>query len=56
MPVRDQQIQEEAVSALQALGFQKTQIFKAMQQVFRAHPDVNQVEELIKHLLKQLAS
>ena len=54
--VRDNALQEEAISALLALGFQKNQVLRGIQQVYKANPKVDQVESLIKLTLKQLST
>ena len=54
--VRDNALQEEAISALLAHGFQKNQVLMAIQQVYKANPKVDQVESLIKLTLKQLST
>jgi len=48
-------IREEAISALLALGFQKTQVGKMVDKVIADNQEVNQVEVLIKMILKQLS-
>jgi holliday junction DNA helicase RuvA len=44
---------DQAIQALEALGFNKTQASKAIGTIFRANPTF-QVEELIKHALRIL--
>lgn len=53
---RDNTLQEEALSALLALGFNKNSIIKAMREVNKANPDLVTVEDLIKATLKKLSS
>ena len=48
-------VKEEALSALMALGFQKNMIMKQIEKVCKDKPDISQVEELIKLVLKQLS-
>lgn len=48
-------IRDEAISALVALGFQKTQVTKVVDQVLSSQPDIDQVETLIKSVLRQLS-
>ena len=48
-------IREEAISALVALGFLKTQVNKAVDDVLSREPEINQVEALIKSVLRQLS-
>lgn len=48
-------IREEAISALLALGFQRSQVGKMVDKVISENNDVNQVEVLIKLILKQLS-
>ena len=49
------QVREEAISALMALGFQKNMISKQIDKILKDNPDINQVEALIKSVLKQLS-
>lgn len=46
-------IREEAVSALLALGFQKSQVVKVVNKVHDQDPSIDQVESLIKAVLRQ---
>jgi len=48
-------IRQEAISALNALGFQKSAILKKIDLVLSKNPQINQVEELLKLVLKQLS-
>ncbi len=45
----------EAVSALQALGFNKAQVSKKIDQILSQNPEINQVEDIIKEVLKQMS-
>ncbi|NND33809.1 MAG: Holliday junction branch migration protein RuvA [Saprospiraceae bacterium] len=54
-PLRDNTLQEEALSALLALGFNKQSVIKAITEVYRADPDLAGVESLIKASLKKLS-
>ena len=56
LPLRDNTLKEEALSALLALGFQKNRIIKAIGEVYKANPEVESVEFVIKAALKQLSS
>ncbi|MCB0685001.1 MAG: Holliday junction branch migration protein RuvA [Saprospiraceae bacterium] len=56
LPVRDNTLQEEALSALLALGFNKQSVVKAISEVYKTHPDIANVESLIKASLKKLSS
>ena len=47
-------LQEEALSALVALGFPKNSIEKQLKSVLSANSDVDQVEDIIKLVLKQM--
>lgn len=51
----DSSIKEEAISALMALGFQKNMVGKQIDKVLSSNPDINQVESLIKAVLRQLS-
>jgi len=55
-PVRDNTLQQEALSALLALGFSKNKVISVIQKVYQNNPDINQVETLIKASLQQLSS
>ncbi|MBR9919630.1 MAG: Holliday junction branch migration protein RuvA [Bacteroidetes bacterium] len=48
-------IREEALSALLALGFSRAHVLRALNQVMKKHPEIRQVEEMIKLALRQLA-
>ncbi len=50
-----QPIQQEAISALIALGFPKAIVDKHVRQVVSKHPEITQVEALIKMVLKQMS-
>lgn len=50
----DDTIKEEALSALVSLGFPKASIEKTITQTLKSNPEINQVEELIKSVLKQM--
>ncbi len=50
----DDTLRREAASALQALGFNKQKISKQIAQVLSTNPDIKNVEDLIKQVLKQL--
>lgn len=45
---------DEALAALNMLGFQKAQAEKAIQKVVKEHAQIKSVEELIKLSLKNL--
>ena len=47
-------IREEAIAALVGLGFQKSMVTKQVDKVLSQEKDVNQVETLIKSVLRQL--
>jgi Holliday junction DNA helicase RuvA len=47
-------LREEALSALVALGFNRQLAQKGLSKVFKTHPDMNRVEELIKETLKAI--
>lgn len=51
----DSSLREDAVTALQALGFQKAMISKQVDKALKDHPDLQQVEALIKTVLRQLS-
>lgn len=53
--VRDNTLQQEALSALLALGFSKNSVMKAISSAFKATPDIGDVEALIKASLKRLS-
>ncbi len=48
-------IRDEAISALLALGFQRSQVGKMVDKVISENSDITQVEVLIKQILKQLS-
>lgn len=54
LPV-DNTIRQEALSALVALGFNRAAVQKTLNGLLRKHPEVTQVETLIKLALKQLS-
>ena len=54
LPV-DNTIRQEALSALVALGFNRAAVQKTLNGLLRKHPEVTQVEALIKLALKQLS-
>ena len=56
VPVRDNTLREEALSALLALGFNRSKILTAISEVYKADPQVDRVESLIKGSLKHLSS
>ncbi len=47
-------VKEEAISALLALGFAKPLVEKHVKSVITGHPDISQVEDLIKLVLKHM--
>lgn len=47
-------IREEALSALTSLGFQRNVVEKAVDAALKSQPDLSQVEDLIKLVLKQV--
>jgi len=49
-------VREEALSALVALGFNKTQVQKALNRILKATPGISNSSELIKQALGQLSS
>ena len=55
-PLRDNTLRAEALSALLALGFNKKQILKAISDAYKANPEIDRVELLIKDSLRQLSS
>jgi Holliday junction DNA helicase RuvA len=52
----DNIVQEEALSALIALGFNKVQVQKALNRISKTTKDINDSSELIKQALGQLSS
>jgi len=55
VPAADNTLRQEALSALVALGFGKSQVQKALNRAMKEDPSVRQVETLIKMVLKQLS-
>lgn len=55
IPVKDNTMRDEALSALVALGFNKIQVQKVLNKLLKAQPPLNNVEQLIKAALKQLS-
>ncbi len=55
LPLRDNTMQEEALSALLALGFSRQSVTKAISDVYKTTPDPASVESLIKATLKKLS-
>ena len=51
----DSSLRDEALSALLALGFNKNIVGKQIDKVLKVNPDVTQVENLIKAVLRQLS-
>ncbi|MCH2022291.1 MAG: Holliday junction branch migration protein RuvA [Saprospiraceae bacterium] len=49
-------VREEALSALVALGFNKSLVQKTLNRVLKGQPDINDSSELIKQALGQLSS
>lgn len=47
-------MRDEALSALIALGFQKAMIEKRIEEIIKTNPEITQVEELIKLVLRQM--
>ncbi|MCL4108621.1 UNVERIFIED_CONTAM: hypothetical protein GTU68_006939 [Idotea baltica] len=54
-PVRDNTLQQEALSALLALGFNKQAVIKTITEVYKETPNLDGVESLIKASLKKLS-
>jgi len=54
-PVRDNTLQQEALSALLALGFNKQAVIKTITEVYKDTPNLDGVESLIKASLKKLS-
>lgn len=52
----DNTVREEALSALVALGFNKTQVQKALNRILKVTPNISDSGELIKQALGQLSS
>ncbi len=55
MPIRDNTLQREALSALLALGFNKQSVIRAISDAYKANPDLATLESLIKASLKNLS-
>ncbi len=53
--VRDNTLQQEALSALLALGFNKQAVIKTITEVYKDTPNLDGVESLIKASLKKLS-
>ena len=53
--ISESPIRQEALSALVALGFQKSQVNKALDKVLSRETGIDQVETLIKSVLRQLS-
>ncbi|MEM9547670.1 MAG: Holliday junction branch migration protein RuvA [Bacteroidota bacterium] len=47
-------LRNEALSALVALGFPKNSVEKQLKSILSNHPDIDQVEDIIKLVLKQM--
>ena len=56
LPTASNAYREEALSALLALGFNRSAVQKALDALVQEHPNVSKVEELIKLALKALSS
>jgi len=54
VPTETGSIRNEAISALMALGFPKPIVEKNVKQILSNQPDISQVEDLIKQVLKQM--
>ncbi len=54
LPFKHNTLKDEALSALLALGFSKQMAEKGLKKVFTSHPEIDQVEHLIKQALKVL--
>lgn len=52
--VADNQVREEALAALLALGFNKIQVQKSLNQIIKEKPEIQDAGELIKIVLTQL--
>ena len=55
LPVQDNTMREEALSALVALGFNKIAVQKALNKALRAQPSPTSAEGLIKQALRELS-
>ncbi|MBT8230605.1 MAG: Holliday junction branch migration protein RuvA [Bacteroidia bacterium] len=53
--IPNSEIREEAISALVALGFQKSQVNKAVDKILSDNSNIDQVETLIKSVLRQIS-
>jgi Holliday junction DNA helicase RuvA len=56
LPLADNTIREEALSALVALGFNRIAVQKALNAVLKEQPNPGKVEDLIKRALKNLSA
>ena len=56
LPLADNSLREEALSALVALGFNRIQVQKALNTVQKEQPGLTKVEDLIKAALKGLSA
>ncbi|MDX2134428.1 MAG: Holliday junction branch migration protein RuvA [Saprospiraceae bacterium] len=56
LPMADNTVREEALSALLALGFNRLAVQKALNAILQEEPGLVRVEELIKRALKALAT
>lgn len=54
LPFQHNTLKDEALSALIALGFSKQMAEKGLTKVFKARPEIDKVEDLIKESLKVL--
>jgi len=54
LPFQHNTLKDEALSALLALGFSKPMAQKGLTKVFKTHPEIDKVEDLIKESLKVL--
>ncbi|MCB0573612.1 MAG: Holliday junction branch migration protein RuvA [Saprospiraceae bacterium] len=55
LPTIDDNVREEALSALISLGFNRIAVQKALNQAMKDNPSLSKVEDLIKMALKSLA-
>lgn len=55
IPMVNNKIRDEALSALLALGFPKSAVSKHISQVLKNEPGINSVEDLIKKILKLMS-
>jgi Holliday junction DNA helicase RuvA len=51
----DNKLKDDALSALLALGFAKASVEKSINQVILKNPNIDQVENLIKEVLKHMS-